>query len=527
MASSSIVDGTAVEEAAGIVGSSTANKEGDATNVLLREQSREFPLGDSPSLGPQSTVNPFHEPKNKSVLQLLKTLLLLPLFLLRAVCLVTLMALGYVFIRLALLGVSDPLFKPFNRFRRASLWTVRAGARAVLFTMGYYYIPVKGRPAHRSQAPIIVCNHISFVDPIFVFYRHLPVIVSAKENVEMPIVGVFLKALQIIPVDRVSAESRHHAAGNIRRRAIDNNWPHVMLFPEGTTTNGQAIISFKTGAFSPGLPVQPMIVRYPHKHVNPCWADQGGPLVVLFHLMTQFVNYMEVEYLPVVVPTLKEVRDPHEYAERVRRMMASHLGVSCTDHNFVDVRLALAARKLQQPAGQSLVEFARMEKLFHLDFATAQDYLTKFSDMDHLHSGVITMQDFLKALDLPHTQDTEQVFHLFDKNGDGQINFREFLAGLAFVSKHTSFAQTIKAAFKACDSNGDGVLSRDEVARSLHNLFPELPEPKISHLFDTLDLDHNGSISWEEFSNFLQRNPEYLAVIMAARPNLLKAPEEP
>ncbi len=197
MASSSIVDGTAVEEAAGIVGSSTANKEGDATNVLVREKSREFPLGDSPSLGPQSTVNPFHEPKNESVLQLLKTLLLLPLFLLRVVCLVTLMALGYVFIRLALLGVSDPLFKPFNRFRRTSLWTVRAGARAVLFTMGYYYIPVKGRPAHRSQAPIIVCNHISFVDPIFVFYRHLPVIVSAKENVEMPIVGVFLKALQV------------------------------------------------------------------------------------------------------------------------------------------------------------------------------------------------------------------------------------------------------------------------------------------------------------------------------------------
>ncbi len=50
---------------------------------------------------------------------------------------------------------------------------------------------------------------------------------------------------------------------------------------------------------------------------------------------------------------------------------------------------------------------------------------------------------------------------------------------------------------------------------------------QISHIFDTLDLDHNGSISWEEFSNFLQRNPEYLAVIMAARPNLLKAPEEP
>jgi hypothetical protein len=100
--------------------------------------------------------------------------------------------------------------------------------------------------------------------------------------------------VQIIPVDRVSAESRHHAAGNIRRRAIDNKWPNVMLFPEGTTTNGRAIISFKTGAFSPGLPVQPLVIRYPHKYVNPCWCDQGGPLVILFQLMTQVVNFMEV-----------------------------------------------------------------------------------------------------------------------------------------------------------------------------------------------------------------------------------------
>lgn len=104
----------------------------------------------------------------------------------------------------------------------------------------------------------------------------------------------FNLSLQIIPVDRVSPESRHHAAGNIRRRAMDNKWPHVMLFPEGTTTNGKAIISFKTGAFSPGLPVQPMVIKYPHKYVNPCWCDQGGPLVVLLQLMTQFVNYMEV-----------------------------------------------------------------------------------------------------------------------------------------------------------------------------------------------------------------------------------------
>lgn len=157
-----------------------------------------FPLGQRPTLGPEATVNPFHESNEWSIPQLMKTIVLIPLLIIRMVCMVSLMAVGYVCIKVVLIGVSDPLFKPFSRWRRSLLWSVRLGARAVLFTMGYYYIPVKGKPAHRSVAPIIVSNHIGFVDPIFVFYRHLPVIVSAKENVEMPIIGMFLQALQVL-----------------------------------------------------------------------------------------------------------------------------------------------------------------------------------------------------------------------------------------------------------------------------------------------------------------------------------------
>lgn len=287
----------------------------------------EFPLGERPTIGPEPRVNPFHEPSNWSCIQILKSFILLPVFLLRVTAMIILMVFGYLFLKLALIGVTDPLFKPLSPWRRFLLWPVRLGARAVMFTMGFYWISVTGKPAHRSVAPIIVSNHIGFLDPVYVFYRHLPVIVAGKENVEMPFIGMFLRALQvwtlltpaaegecrprlssnrgdmwsvqIIPVDRVSAESRHQAAGNIQRRAMDNKWPHVMLFPEATTTNGKALISFKTGAFSPGLPVQPMVIKYPHKYVNPCWCDQGSPLLILFQIMTQFVNFMQVLLLPL------------------------------------------------------------------------------------------------------------------------------------------------------------------------------------------------------------------------------------
>lgn len=87
----------------------------------------------------------------------------------------------------------------------------------------------------------------------------------------------------------------------------------------------------------------------------------------------------------MMVPTERETKNPHEFANRVRSEMAKALGVVCTEHSFLDIKLALQAQKLHQPLGSSMVEFAHMEKLFRLDYATAQDYLKKFSAMDVNH----------------------------------------------------------------------------------------------------------------------------------------------
>ncbi|KAJ7523925.1 hypothetical protein O6H91_18G069100 [Diphasiastrum complanatum] len=501
--------------------------EGNRTPSNLKaddNKDRKSALGRFPSLPPEPSVNPFLKDAYQfTPLELLKTILMLPLFLIRILILVVVFLVGYASVACALIGVKDPLYKPFSTWRRALLWPTRFCARVALFALGYYWIEVKGRPASREQAPIIVSNHISFVDPVYVFYSHMPVIVSARENLSLPIVGVFLRALQIIPVDRTSSTSRHNAGSQVRQRAIDNRWPHIMLFPEGTTTNGKALISFKAGAFAPGLPVQPIVVQYPHARVSPAWVDIALPNL-LFRLMTQFVNFMKVEYLEVVEPTIRELSHPSEYAHRVRKLMAQALNVVCTEHTFVDVKLSMDAKKYGQPAELSQVEFGIMEKLFHLNYETAHEYLARFSAMDITHSGVLHIDEFLQALGLPRTSYTEEVFHLFDKSDKGYINFREFVAGLAFISTHTAFADTVKAAFDACDADADGLLSKSEVEKSIRAFFPELPSFKVDSLFDALDMDHNGVISWQEFNDFLQRNPEYLLVTLSAYPDLLKLP---
>lgn len=253
-------------------------------------------LGQPPEMHPDLTFNPFRNDSGiENSYEVIKSVLLLPLLLVRIVLFVTSLLLGYCTTKLALLGAKEVLTKPFPQWRRVLLLPVRLCARINLFACGFQWIHIVGRPAPRHEAPILVSNHITFADPMFIFFRHLPVIVTAQENLTLPLAGSIMKAMQVISVNRFSQVSRRNAAGEIKRKAMCNEWSHVMIFPEATTTNGKALVSFKAGAFTPGYAVQPIVIRYPSVHMDPSWVAEG-PVVhwLLFRLMTQFHNFMSV-----------------------------------------------------------------------------------------------------------------------------------------------------------------------------------------------------------------------------------------
>ena len=66
---------------------------------------------------------------------------------------------------------------------------------------------------------------------------------------------------------RVMARMRQVAAGEGPHRRP------ILLFPEGTTTNGQYLLGFRTGSFIAGVPVQPIILKY--GRVRGSIASQG------------------------------------------------------------------------------------------------------------------------------------------------------------------------------------------------------------------------------------------------------------
>lgn len=61
----------------------------------------------------------------------------------------------------------------------------------------YHWIKRKGKPAPREVAPIIVSNHVSYIEPIFYFYELFPTIVASESHDSIPFVGTIIRAMQV------------------------------------------------------------------------------------------------------------------------------------------------------------------------------------------------------------------------------------------------------------------------------------------------------------------------------------------
>ena len=115
---------------------------------------------------------------------------------------------------------------------------------------------------------------------------------SYEKSIMRPtLFSAMVKFMQPVFVTRSSANSRAETINEIKKRAYSNfgegseqtpsteaAWQQMAIFPEGTTTNRQALITFKTGAFQPGVPVQPVVVRWSNHFDTVTWAFVGPSL---------------------------------------------------------------------------------------------------------------------------------------------------------------------------------------------------------------------------------------------------------
>ncbi|XP_010539547.1 PREDICTED: lysophospholipid acyltransferase LPEAT1-like isoform X2 [Tarenaya hassleriana] len=244
-------------------------------------------------------------------------------------------------------------------WRRAVI--VRCGrflSRVLLFVFGFYWIhesyrdsPMDSKPKTSSndkakepeRSGAIVSNHVSYLDILYHMSSSFPSFVAKRSVGKLPLVGLISKCLGCVYVQReAKSPDFKGVSGTVNERVRDahqnKSAPTIMLFPEGTTTNGDYLLTFKTGAFLAGTPVLPVILKYPYSRFSLAWDTISGARHVIF-LLCQFVNKMEAIHLPVYYPSQEEKDDPKLYASNVRRLMATEGNLILSDLGLSDKRI--------------------------------------------------------------------------------------------------------------------------------------------------------------------------------------------
>jgi 1-acyl-sn-glycerol-3-phosphate acyltransferase len=156
-------------------------------------------------------------------------------------------------------------------------------------------VEVRGAPA-RERPLLFVANHCSWLD-ILVFSAVTPLVFIAKHEIgRWPLVGLLAKLQRTVFVDR----SRRRATGNVNReiaaRMADGD--PVVLFGEGTSSDGNTVLPFRSalfGAVRDALGgaergwVQPVSIAYTRLHGLPMgrqfrpWAAWYGDVSLTRH----------------------------------------------------------------------------------------------------------------------------------------------------------------------------------------------------------------------------------------------------
>ena len=229
-------------------------------------------------------------------------------------------------------------------------------ARGLLFALGFWrihgtdaegYDPnVKG-----GKGATIVSNHVGIGDPCLLAYLYAPSFVAKMLIAKIPFVGRVGSSQHSFYIDRFNNGARKTTSAIIERQhqAMDAalNIPPVAIFPEGTTTNGRYLLRFRTGAFAAGLPVAPVLLKYPYKYFPPS-LEAIKANQYIWGLVTQPWNEVHYHRLPIYFPSAEERKDPALYADNVRLKMVEYSDFldgkkfQLSNSNFIDKREYMA-----------------------------------------------------------------------------------------------------------------------------------------------------------------------------------------
>mmetsp|Transcript_4733 Transcript_4733/g.7863 ORF Transcript_4733/g.7863 Transcript_4733/m.7863 type:complete len:153 (-) Transcript_4733:89-547(-) len=148
-------------------------------------------------------------------------------------------------------------------------------------------------------------------------------------------------------------------------------------------------------------------------------------------------------------------------------------------------------------------------KNLNLTSEEVQEYKEAFALFDIDGGGTIERHELRHVMgrlgEVLSDEEIEAMLRAVDKNGDGEIDFEEFVALMRLRAEHREEdpEAALLDAFNIFDADGSGSIDRDEVRVLMRKLAQTLTEDEIDDIMDEVDTDGDGQISFEEFKAML------------------------
>eukprot|EP00794_Sanderia_malayensis_P015263 gene15263-16838_t len=155
---------------------------------------------------------------------------------------------------------------------------------------------------------------------------------------------------------------------------------------------------------------------------------------------------------------------------------------------------------------------ARNSKGIHaetLNEEQIEEFREAFYLFDSDGNGAITTKELGQVMrslgQNPTEAELQDMINEVDIDGNGTIDFPEFLNMMARKMKDTEGEEEIKEAFRVFDKDGNGHISAAELRHIMTNLGEKLTDEEVDEMIKEADIDGDGHINYEEFVRMMMK----------------------
>merc|ERR1719450_983379 len=187
-----------------------------------------------------------------------------------------------------------------------------------------------------------------------------------------------------------------------------------------------------------------------------------------------------------------------------------------------EVEVVFALGDVDQDNEISLSEFVRLMcpaadsglNKFRNCFRNIQEVIAAFKRFDDNCDGSLSPQELVsgaRSVGLSLTSsEVKAIFVLADVNGDGEVNYTEFISalypaasdGISKLRNALKDINCVRQAFKKFDTDGDGEISIQELKSGAASL-GKFSDGELATVFAMGDIDNDGKISFPEFAKMI------------------------